>query len=90
MKLFVQGKILSRFESSFEDKDKGAVVTKKIQFMETKENGKVVITEVKLDPAQDMRELVNGAQIQMPIKLFTPSNASIIYYSQDGEIKVNK
>lgn len=90
MKLFVQGKILSRFESSFEDKDKGAVVTKKVQFMETKENGKVVITEIKLDPTQDMRELTNGAQIQMPIKLFTPNNASIIYYSQDGEIKVNK
>lgn len=90
MKLFVQGKILSRFESSFEDKDKGAVVTKKVQFMETKENGKVVITEIKLDPTQDMRELTNGATIHMPVKLFTPNNASIIYYSQDGEIKINK
>lgn len=90
MKLFVQGKILSRFESSYEDKDKGTVITKKIQFMETKDNGKVVITEIKLDPIQDMKELANGATIQIAVKLFTPNNATTIYYSQDGELKVNK
>ncbi len=90
MKLFIQGKILSRFESSFEDKEKGKVITKKLQFMETLDSGKVVITEIKLDVNQEMKDLANGTTVQMPIKLFTPNTASNIYYSQDGEIKIIK
>lgn len=90
-KLYFQGEILGRFQTSFTDKEtKKDVVTKRLQFMEIRENGKVILTDIKLSETQSIEEFKKGVKVMIPIKLFTPKDNSIIYMSQDGEIKISK
>lgn len=86
MKLFVQREILGRFESEFEDKEKGLVKTKKVQIMEKLENGKHVLSEIKLDEKQDISKLVAGVKITLPITYSTVNNKT--YFRQDGDLKI--
>ncbi|WP_419764163.1 MAG: hypothetical protein ACNI28_10295 [Arcobacter sp.] len=88
-KLYFQGEILGRFQTSFKDKEtKKDVITKKLQFMEISENGKVILTDIKLSENQGLEELKKGIKVMIPIKIFTPKDSSNVYFSQDGEIKI--
>lgn len=89
-KLLFQGEVLGRFETKFKDRETNKeLITKKVQFL-NEENGKISITEIKLNPEQDLTEIVKGVKIMIPIKLYTPKDTSLIYMSQNGEIKINK
>lgn len=91
MKIFVKGEVLGSFETSYINKEtEKEVITKKVQFMEINENGKVIIHEVKLDENQSIKEMVKGVKVVIPVKLFTPNNKSDIYMSQNGEIQIQK
>lgn len=87
MKIFIQREILGRFESEFNDTVKGLVKTKKIQFLEKLDNGKHVLSEIKLDENQDISQLVPGTKITLPVRYSTVSNKT--YFRQNGELKIN-
>ncbi|PUE65431.1 hypothetical protein [Arcobacter caeni] len=87
MKIFIQREILGRFESEFNDKDKGLVKTKKIQILDTLENGKHVLSEIKLDENQDITLLIPGTKIMLPVTYSTVQNKT--YFKQFGELKIN-
>jgi hypothetical protein len=87
-KLYFQGEILGRFQTSFKDKEQKEVITKKLQFMEISENGKVILTDIKLSENQGLEDLKKGVKVMIPIKIFTPKDSSNVYFSQDGEIKI--
>lgn len=87
MKIYIQREILGRFESEFNDKDKGLVKTKKIQILEKLDNGKHVLSEIKLDENENISLLVPGTKITLPVTYTTVQNKT--YFRQDGELKIN-
>ena len=88
MKLLLVGEVFSRFETEFNDKEKGLVKTKKIQMLETLENGKGVLTEIKLDDKRDLTTLTNGTKIQMEV-IYSLMKEKI-YWRQNGDIKFSQ
>lgn len=87
MKLFIQREVLSRFESKFTNEETQVEeLTKKVQFMERLENGKVVLSEIKLLPTQDIKDLVPETKIQMEVRYSTFKNKT--YLRQVGELQI--
>ncbi|MFW2235279.1 hypothetical protein ACN4FE_04550 [Aliarcobacter butzleri] len=90
MKLILQREIFSAFQSEFKDEKKGVVITKKIQVMEKLENGKFVLSEIKLDDKQDITQLTQGTKIQMSVSYssMVQGKNRVVYFRQDGELKI--
>jgi len=90
MKIFIQREVLGRFESEFNDEKKGLVKTKKVQIMEKLENGKHVLSEIKLDEKQDISKLVAGVKITIPIaySAMVQGKKRVVYFRQDGDLKI--
>jgi len=90
-KIFLQGEILSSFETSFTDKEtKKESITKKVQFLTIDENGKSKIIDIKLEENQDIKDLKQKVIVIIPISVSTMKDSFNIYYKQVGEIKISK
>lgn len=85
MKIIISGEVKKILTKEFEGK-----TTKKLQFLFEDEKRGFVVQEVKVGDDSKIEHLKEGQIVEFEAKLFSPNNASNIYYSSVGEIKVKK
>lgn len=85
MKIFITGEVKKILTKEYDNK-----VTKKLQFLFEDEKRGYVVEEIKVGEDSKIEHLKEGQMVEFEVKLFSPNNASNIYYSTVGEIKVKK